>query len=75
MDSFCQAPRVFQLEGNLFFERFPDDFRIRSLQADRVGEVILYRLQLDGVGSFQLGNDFLRLIHTKEFELTWVFAP
>jgi hypothetical protein len=32
-----------------------------------VGEVVLDCLQLVGVGPFQLGNNSLRFIHTKEF--------
>ena len=50
IDSFRQAPRMPQLQGDLFFERFPDQFRTCSFQVDRVSEVVLDRLQLVGVG-------------------------
>jgi hypothetical protein len=39
VDSVRQTSRVFQLEGDLFFERFTDRFRFLAVQVDRVGEL------------------------------------
>src|SRR5580698_5947881 len=75
IDSFRQAPRMPQLQGDLFFKRFPDEFCTCSFQVDRMSEVVQDRLQLVGVGSFQLGNNSLRFIHTKESEIPCAVAP
>ena len=70
LDSFREVTAVLQLSGDFLLQRLLHFLSARPIQIDRVGKIILYRLQLYCVGFFKLYDDILRFIHTKGTGLT-----